>query len=114
MQRDETAYLFDMLIAAQEAEEFASNLTFQRFTRSRLHQKAILKSIEIVGEAAAHIDEKTKRANPQIPWQDIISMRNRLVHGYFQVDLERVWDTVQEDIPYLIELVKPLVSPETK
>lgn len=112
MQRDEAAYLLDILLAAQDAEEFASDLTFQQFAQSRLHQHAILKSIEIIGEAAAHIDEKTKRANPQIPWQDIISMRNRLVHGYFQVDMERVWGTVQRDIPHLIELVKPLVSSE--
>ncbi len=72
MQRDEAAYLFDMLIAAQEAKEFASGLTFQKFTQSRLHQKAILKSIEIVGEAATHITEETRLAHPEVPWKKII------------------------------------------
>ena len=113
MQRDEAAYLFDMLIAAQEAEEFASGLTFQKFTQSRLHQKAILKSIEIVGEAATHITEETRLAHPEVPWKKIVGMRNRLVHGYFQVDLERVWNTVQLDIPSLIHILEPFVSPKS-
>ena len=92
--------------------EFTSDLTFQQFLQSRLHQHAILKSIEIIGEAANHIGKEIRQANPQIPWQNIISMRNRLVHGYFDVDLNRVWDTAQGDIPQLIELVKPLVPPD--
>ena len=75
MRRDEATYLLDMLLAAQDALEFSSDLTFHEFTRNRLHQNAIFKSIEIIGEAAAHISEKTKQENPKIPWQDIIGTR---------------------------------------
>ena len=67
MKRDEAAYLLDMLLAAKDALEFSSGLTFQQFTRNRLHQNAIFKSIEIIGEAATHIGEKTKQQNPKIP-----------------------------------------------
>lgn len=112
MQRDETAFLLDMLHAAQDVEEFADGLTFHQFEKSRLHQKAVLKSIEIIGEAATHITEETRLAHPEVPWKKIISMRNRLVHGYFQVDLERVWNTIQRDIPSLIHTLEPFVSPK--
>ena len=87
MKRDEAAYLLDMLLAAKDALEFSSDLTFQQFTKNRLHQNAIFKSIEIIGEAATHVGEKTKRQNPKIPWQDITGTRNRLAYGYFQISL---------------------------
>ena len=68
MKRDEAAYLLDMLrLAAKDALEFSSGLTFQQFTRNRLHQNAIFKSIEIIGEAATHIGEKTRQENPRFP-----------------------------------------------
>ena len=91
MKRDEAAYLLDMLLAAKDALEFSSGLTFQQFPRNRLHQNAIFRSIEIIGEAATHIGEKTKQENPKIPWQEIIGTRNRLAHGYFQISLEVLW-----------------------
>lgn len=95
-------------------EEFASGLTFHQFEMSRLHQNAILKSIEIVGEATTHITEETKLTHTEIPWQKIIDMRSHLVHGYFQVDMEQVWNTVQQDIPSLIHSLKLFVSPRAK
>ena len=90
MRRDEAAYLLDMLLAAEDALEFSSGLTFEQFTRNRLHQNAIFKSIEVIGEAAAHVSEKIKQKNPEIPWQDITGTRNRLAHGYFEINLEIV------------------------
>ena len=81
MRRDDAAYLLDMLLSARDAAEFAAGLTFPQFERSRLHQNATLKAIEVIGEAAARISEKTRQAHPGIPWPEIIGMRNRLVHG---------------------------------
>ncbi|MCY3625370.1 MAG: DUF86 domain-containing protein [Candidatus Dadabacteria bacterium] len=114
MKRDEAAYLLDMLLAAQDALEFSSSLTFQQFAQDRLRQNAVFKCIEIIGEAATHVEEKTKRKNPKVPWQNIIGTRNRLAHGYFQISLEVVWDIVKNDIPQLIDLLKTLVPPEAK
>ena len=81
---------------------------------SRLQQYAVLKAIEIIGEAAAHISAETKRTHDDLPWADIIGMRNRLVHGYFDVDIERVWRTVQDDLPRLISQIGPLVPRDTE
>ena len=111
--RHDDAYLLDMLLSARDAAEFAAGLTFPQFEQSQLHQNAILKAIEIIGEAAARISEETKQAHPGIPWPEIIGMRNHLVHAYFEVDLKRVWKTAQQDIPRLIDLIEPLVPPET-
>ena len=113
MRRDDAAYLLDMLLSARDAAEFAAGLTFAQFERSRLHQNAVLKAIEIIGEAATRISEETRQAHPEVPWPEIIGMRNRLVHAYFEVNLKRVWKTAQQDIPRLIDLIEPLVPPET-
>ena len=110
--RHDDAYLLDMLLAAREAVKFATGLTYLQFNRSALHQNAIIKSIEVIGEAASHVSADTREAHPEIPWHEIIGMRNRLVHAYFDVNLIRVWDTVQEDLPALITQLEPLVPPE--
>ena len=113
MRRDDAAYLLDILLSARDAAEFTAGLTFPQFENSRLHQNAILKAIEIIGEAAGRISEETRHAHPEIPWPEIIGMRNRLVHAYFDVDLKHVWKTAQQDIPRLIDLIEPLVPPDT-
>ena len=111
MRRDD-AWLLDMLLAARRAVRFAAPLTFSEFENDDLHQLAILKAVEIIGEAASRISEETKAKHPDIPWTEIIGMRNRLVHGYFAIRLDRVWQTVQDDLPPLIAQIEPLVPPE--
>ena len=101
MRRDDIL-LLDMLLAAREAVEFADGLTFETFDRNRMAQLAILKAVEIVGEAASRIGVETRDAHPEIPWAAIVGMRNRLVHEYSNVNLARVWEAVERDIPRLI------------
>ncbi|MBC7185683.1 MAG: DUF86 domain-containing protein [Calditrichaeota bacterium] len=110
--RKDDAYLLDMLIAARDAVTFVTDLTQEQFQASRVHQLAVLKALETIGEAAARLTEETRSAHPQIPWPEIIGMRHRLVHGYFEVDLVKVWDTVQEDLPPLIAALETIVPPE--
>ena len=112
MRRDD-AYLLDMLVAARKAVAFGTDLTYQEFARSDLHQNAILKVLEVVGEAASRIGEDFKTAHPEIPWRQIIGFRNRVVHVYFEIDLGVVWQIVQEDLPVLISQLEPLVPPES-
>jgi uncharacterized protein with HEPN domain len=83
MRRDD-AYLLDMLIAARDAISFLPGLAPEQFGASRIHQQAVIKCLETVGEAAARVSEPTRAANPAIPWREIIGMRHRLVHGYFR------------------------------
>ena len=111
MDRD-PAYLLDMLNAARDIQALSTGLTEQAFQSSKLHQYALVKLIEIIGEAARAITEPTKTAHPEIPWIPIIDMRNHLIHRYFQIDLPKVWDVVQTHISPLITQLEPLVPPE--
>ena len=106
--RDET-FLLDMLFYCDDAVQFASTLTFAEFENSRLHQMAIVKAVETIGEAASQISSTTQQALPDIPWPEIIGMRNRLVHGYGAIQLDVVWQAVQEDIPSLANQLRQLV-----
>ncbi|WP_420636629.1 DUF86 domain-containing protein [Candidatus Palauibacter sp.] len=114
MPRDDSAYLLDMLLAARDALSFTEGMSYDDFVSDRRTQLSVLKSVEIVGEAAAHVSEDTRRTQPGIPWAEIVGMRNRLVHVYFDIDLQLVWATVRDDLPALTTLLEPLVPPETE
>jgi uncharacterized protein with HEPN domain len=111
MQRDD-AYLLDILIAARKALKFLAGMTWEEFERSELHQNAVMRPLEIIGEAARRVSQQTRDAHPEIPWEQMIGIRNRLIHEYFRVNLATVWDTVQNDLPRLIALIEPLVPSE--
>ena len=101
-----------MLAAAKEAMEFAAGKTRMDLEKDRLHMLAIIKSIEIIGEAASKVTETFKTENNNIPWNDIINMRNRLIHAYFDVNLDIVWQTVKTDLPDLIKALEEITPPE--
>ena len=64
----------------------------------------------MIGEAAANVTQASQDSYPQIPWPEIIAMRNRLIHAYFDIDLDRVWDTVQDDLPPLVAQLESILS----
>ncbi len=112
MSRRDDAYLLDILLAAQDVMSFVEGMEEEAFRASELHQNAVVRKLEIIGEAAGRISEETKKSSPEIAWPEIIGMRNRLIHEYFRIDLDEVWNTVQKSIPELIALMEPLVPPE--
>lgn len=111
MWRDE-AYLLDMLLAASDAMSFASGLDEASFHASDLHQSAILRKLEIIGEAAGQVSKDFQSQHPDIPWSGMISLRNRLIHGYRVVQIDIVWQVVQRDLPALVVALTPLIPPE--
>ena len=111
MQRDE-ALLLDILIAARRAVRFLGGMTWEAFEQSELHQNAVMRPLEIIGEAARRVSQDTREAHPDIPWDQMVGMRNRLIHEYFRVNLTTVWETVQDDLPPLIAQLEPLVPQE--
>ncbi len=111
MWRDD-AWLLDMLLSARDAVGFAAPLTFPEFADDRLRQLAILKSVDIVGEAASRISEGTKARRPDIPWTEIVGLRSRFVKAGFAIRLDALWQAVQDDLPPLIARLEPLVPPE--
>lgn len=113
MRRDEE-YLLDMLVAARKAVNFAEGLTYETFLLSELHQNAILKVLEIIGEAASCISSETKDACPDISWPEIVGLRNRIVHAYFRIDPAVVWNIVNSDVPALITQLSRIAPPEVE
>ena len=111
MRRD-PSYLADMLLAARNAVEFADGLTRQQFEQDALRQSAVMKAVEIVGKAASRLTAETKEAHPEIEWSEIIGMCNRLVHGYFAINYERVLEVVPHDLPKLILKLEAILPPE--
>ena len=107
--RSDEALLLDMMHAAEDATAIAASITASRFRNSRLHQLAVLKAVELIGEAAARVSDETRARHPDVPWKEIIGMRNRIVHGYVDVRLDVVWRTVREDVPALLAKLRPLV-----
>ena len=101
--------LLDILHAAEKAMMFVGGKTKEEFYEDIECQFAVVRAIEIIGEAARRISEEMVAAHPELPWREMISMRNHIIHEYDEIDLEIVWDTMQKDIPRLISLVKPLV-----
>jgi uncharacterized protein with HEPN domain len=105
-------WLRDILDAAILAEDFAAGLDEQRFWQSALHQAAIVRQLEIIGEAARRVSPTRRDQLSDIPWTAIVGMRHRIVHDYRNVDLDQVWQTVQQDIPPLIAALEPIVGQE--
>jgi uncharacterized protein with HEPN domain len=95
-----------MLDAARESLQFSEGRTRRDLETDRMLVLAVLKDIEILGEAASRVTQETRGIHPEIPWQDIIRMRNRLIHGYFDVNLDIVWDTLRNDLPPLVRMLE--------
>jgi uncharacterized protein with HEPN domain len=111
MQHDQ-AYLLDILEAARLAVVYARDVSQADFLQDTQLQDAVIRRIEIMGEASKRISQSTRESHPEIPWSEMAGMRNLMIHDYDDVDLDIVWDTLQHDLPHLITVLEPLVPPE--
>ena len=91
-----------MLDAAREAVSFVHGRVRDGFGKDRILLLAVVKDIEIVGEAARNVSLEQRSKTPEIPWTNVVAMRNHLAHGYFDWDLDIIWQTVHDDLPELI------------
>jgi uncharacterized protein with HEPN domain len=105
MEKDDSIYLQHVLDAINTVQEYLQGVNEEKFKATRLLQDGAIRQIEIIGEAVRHISKDIRKAYPEIPWQDIAGMRDKLIHDYFGVDIEKVWDTAQQDLPVLKEQV---------
>ena len=109
MQRD-AEYLIDILEAAKLVLVYVKEKTKEDFFNDSQCQDAVIRRLEIIGEAARRISDKTRSQFPDMPWKDMIGMRNFMIHEYDDVDLFMVWETVQTDMPLLINVVENIIQ----
>jgi uncharacterized protein with HEPN domain len=111
MSRDDT-YLVDILESAKIALGYVFDKTWDEFYENIQCQDAVVRRIEIIGEAARRVSPETRDMYPEIEWREMTSMRNLVIHEYDVVDIGQVWDTVRNKLPFLIEKLTKIVPPK--
>ena len=108
MKKDDLIYIEHILHNLSKVLEYLNDVGYNHFLENEEKQDAVIRKIEVVGEAAKHLSPEFIAKYPHIPWRAIAGMRDKLIHGYFNVDLDTVWDTATQDIPGLIPRIQSI------
>jgi uncharacterized protein with HEPN domain len=108
--RDPHLTLSQMLAYAREARELAQGRTRADLDRERMLELAVVRVLEVIGEAATRLPDEVRERHPEVPWGSIVGLRNRLIHTYDEVDLDIVWDILTLDIPDLVEQLERMLD----
>ncbi len=112
--RDTLLYLSDMLQSAERILLYANGLTQDQFAHDMKTLDAIIRNLQIIGEAANRVPKEVQQKYPIIAWREIIGFRNVIVHSYFGIDTDLVWEIVKRDVPQLIQQLKRVIKSEKK
>ncbi|MEM2154151.1 MAG: DUF86 domain-containing protein [Nitrososphaeria archaeon] len=110
MRREFLDYVEDIIEAMEDAMNFVEGIDYDDFINDKRTFYAVVRALEIIGEAVKKIPFSVRKRYPEIPWKDMAGMRDKLIHEYFGVDLERVWKTLKEEIPNLKPLFKKILD----
>ncbi|MDP1696019.1 MAG: DUF86 domain-containing protein [archaeon] len=106
MKRDYKLYLSDISDCIKQIEEYMKGVSHEEFNKNKLLQDGVVRRFEIIGEASRNIPRALKEKNKQVPWFSMSQFRDLMVHGYFEVSLDRIWGAYKEDIPKIKEALK--------
>ena len=110
MKRVYIDYLEDMLANAERAIRFSEGMDYDSFAKDEKSIYAVIRAIEIIGEASQKIPGNVKNKYTEVPWREIASMRNKLVHEYFGINIQVVWQTIREDLPALTSTLREALN----
>jgi uncharacterized protein with HEPN domain len=110
MKRNVRLYLEDIETSIARIIKYTNGFSFSKFNSDRKTIDAVLMNFSVLGEAIKNLPTELKRKYPQIPWRDIIAMRNKIIHEYFGVDEKILWETIKKDVPVLKKQLKVLKS----
>ncbi len=99
--KEDSVYVKHILDSINKIEEYTKSLSLDEFCENNIVQSGTIRELEVIGEASKNLSPKFTNSLPEIPWRDINGMRNKLIHEYFNIDLEAVWKTATEDLPHL-------------
>lgn len=105
-EREWRFYLDDMIAFTEKAMAYSQGLAQAEFESGGVSYDAILRNLELIGEAATHIPESIRAGHPTIPWRQVIATRNRLIHGYLGIDNDTLWSIIKDDLPKLISALR--------
>ena len=114
MQIEDKIRLKHILDEANEAYGYVQDMSFEDFLADGKTARAIIRSIEVIGEAASKVSDDIRNKYPDVPWNKIVAMRNRLIHVYFDIDFKTVWQTVRKNLPTLIEQIQEILKSENQ
>ncbi len=110
MSRNESLYLGDIQESCEKILRFTKGMTYKEFIHDDLHFDAVLRNLEVIGEAVKNISEETRITYPNVKWRKIAGFRDIVAHEYFGVNEETVWDIVKNQVPDLLEIVKTMLE----
>ena len=110
MPRDSKTFISDILEAIQRVEEYTGSLSIDNFAESKLHQDAVIRNLEIIDEAVKRLPGNLRNKYPDVEWKKIAGLRDILIHAYFGIDVEIVWDVVQNKLPEFKEQMNLILS----
>lgn len=110
MKRSPKIFLFDIIESIEKIEKYTKEATEKKFINDDAMQDAVMKRLEIIGEATKNIPLKIRKEYPDIPWKKMAGMRDMLTHEYFGIIMTRIWDTTQKDLPMLKKKIKKLLE----
>ena len=108
MTRNYKLFLEDIINSIINIEEFTKGFSYESFSKDKKTQSAVIRELEIIGEASKNIPKEIEEKFPEIPWSDMSRMRDKLIHGYFSINLEILWKTVKERIPEIKPKIEKL------
>lgn len=108
--RDAKLYIKDILSAMESIEHFVEGIDFSSFKNNDMISSAVIRKFEIIGEAAKNLPETIKAKYPNIPWKEMSGMRDKLIHFYFGIKYELVWETIKKEIPRIKPLLKKILE----